>query len=84
MDVAQDALAVMGRRRRGQSLEALVLDFSDALYVLPLLHQERRFFVAKALLRGAWTYVVFLQTPQGSRNAPQVWGRLAVAIATLE
>ena len=43
-----------------------ILDVVDAFWLVPLAHEERRFFVAK--LRG--NYYVFLRTAQGSRSAP--------------
>ena len=50
VDVVLDSLALgQGGRRQGGG-EALVLDFADAFWTLPLRGSERRFFVGK--LRG--------------------------------
>ena len=59
--------------------EWLVLDFSDAFWMLPLHKAERRFFVAK--FRGR--FYCFVRVAQGSRGAPLVWGRLAALLMRL-
>ena len=52
-----------------ESVEFMVLDFTDAYWNIPLAPAERRFFVGS--LRGK--FYVFLRAAQGSRNGPLAW-----------
>ena len=85
-DVVDDAMVLMreGRTRFAKfrtatQLEALVLDFVEAFWQLPLRPEERRFFCAK--IRGY--FYVFLRTPQGSRGAPLTWLAFIALVARL-
>ena len=72
-DVVHDSLAMSTRLRAGQHIKYLVLDFSDAFYMMPLWKGELRYC-------GAWykgAYYIWLAIPQGSMNGPSVYGRLA-------
>ena len=54
-------------------IEFFVIDISDAFWLIPLMHKERKYFVIK--YRGK--YMVFLRTAQGSRGAPLTWAAVA-------
>jgi len=73
LDAALDILAVQSA---GDEVEVMVLDFSDAFWLLPLAPEERKWFTSR--IRGS--FFVFLRNAQGSRNAPLGWGRLAALI----
>lgn len=72
-DAIEDALSLLHLADDGEDVEWMVLDFVDAFWLIPLLTVEQRFYVAR--YRGQ--YLVFLRVVQGSRNGPQVWGRIA-------
>ena len=62
-----------------ESVELLVLDFTDAYWNIPLAPAERRFFVGS--LRGR--YYVFLRAAQGSRNGPLAWAGVVSLVQRL-
>ena len=57
----------------GEVIELFVLDFRDAFYMLPLLPEERKYFVAH--FRGC--FYMWERIAQGSLNGPGVFGRLS-------
>ena len=61
------------RATKGEGIELLVLDFRDAFYMLPLLPEERKYFVAH--FRGS--FYLWERIAQGSLNGPGVFGRLS-------
>ena len=65
-DAVSDALHLASQCKKGECVEQLIADVSDAFWLVPLEPRERRFFVAK--FRGK--FLVFLRTAQGSRTAP--------------
>jgi hypothetical protein len=65
------------------SVEAFVLDFTDAFWQIPLLASEYRFFCAMAMLQGTRTYIAFLRAAQGSTNGPTLWARVIGLVARL-
>ena len=71
-DVVNDALHQKLRKwqlqRRDSITEWMVLDFSDAFFVLPLHRRERRFFVVR--LRGR--FFVFKVQAQGASASPLI------------
>ena len=89
LDAVNDALALLaanqdqaaeGRRQwTDVGLDWLVIDISDAFWLIPLLPSERKFFVFK--FRGK--YYVYLYTAQGSRGAPLTWGRVGALLCRL-
>jgi len=70
LDAALDILHLLAT---GKEVEVMVLDFSDAFWLLPLAPEERKWFTSR--IRGK--YFVFLRNAQGSRNAPLGWGRVS-------
>ena len=50
-------------------IEYLIIDVTDAYWLIPLHVAERKFFVIK--FRGK--YLIFLRTAQGSKGAPLTW-----------
>ena len=65
MDAVSDALHLTSQCKKGECVEQLIADVSDAFWLVPLEPRERRFFVAKF-----WgKFSVFLRTAQGSRTA---------------
>ena len=83
-DLVDDALFLLSRAE-GEEVEALVLDFKDWFYSVPLQHSERRFFTAafREKAGGPLRYIVFTTQTQGSKNAPIICGRIAAYIARL-
>ena len=65
-DAVSDALHLASQCKKGECVEQLIADVSDAFWLVPLEPRERRFFVAK--FRGK--FLVFLRTAQGSRTVP--------------
>jgi len=62
-----------------RSTELLVLDFSNAFFIIPLHPSERRHFVIR--LRGKW--FLFKVQAQGAAASPLVWGRVAALVSRL-
>ena len=65
------------------SVEALVLDFSDAYWQIPIRKEEQRFFCATSIIDGKRIWFAFQRAAQGSAAAGQLWGRLASAVMIL-
>ena len=65
-DAVHSALAMMSDLQPGELLSFFVIDIVDAFWLVPLRHEERKYFCAK--LKGK--YYSFLRTAQGSRGAP--------------
>eukprot|EP00971_Amphidinium_carterae_P345734 6486852-Amphidinium_carterae.1 len=61
----------------------LVLDVKDAFFKLPLTQVERKYAVARISAERGYSYLVYTRPPQGAKNAPQVWGRLAALTGRL-
>ena len=72
-DIIRDIMALRKACREGESVYLFVLDFKDALYMLPLLSDERRYFTAYH--QGRW--YVWERVAQGSLNGPNAFGRLS-------
>ena len=83
-DLVDDSLYLLSRSK-GEEVEALVLDFKDWFYSVPLQHEERRYFTTayREKAGGPLRYIVFLTQTQGGKNAPIVCGRVAVLIGRL-
>eukprot|EP00439_Symbiodinium_sp_Y106_P060007 s2027_g8.t2 len=66
-------------------LEALVLDFRDWFYAVPLHRDDMKYFVTayRETPAGGLKYIVFLTQTQGSKNAPLVCGRVAALVGRL-
>jgi hypothetical protein len=75
-DVIQDSLDLASRCEGAEDISYFVLDFKDAFWMLPLLKCEQKYFVA--FHNG--TFIVWLRVAQGSRNGPQLWGRIAALL----
>eukprot|EP00971_Amphidinium_carterae_P235345 4670462-Amphidinium_carterae.1 len=67
----------------GDQVCLMVLDVRDAFYTVPQKHQERKHHVVKLNSASGPKYFCYLVPPQGSKNAPQIWGRVASWIARL-
>ena len=65
------------------SVNAFVLDFSDAYWQIPLRDDERKFFCATASIKGKRNFIAFLRVAQGSTNAGLLWGGLAAVCMRL-
>eukprot|EP00435_Cladocopium_sp_Y103_P025927 s1750_g6.t1 len=78
-DAVDDALQLMRLAKPGQSIEWLVLDFTDWFFNIPLHPDERKHFTIKYKDR----YLCYLTQAQGSVNAPIVCGRVAALVARL-
>eukprot|EP00971_Amphidinium_carterae_P180704 3584120-Amphidinium_carterae.1 len=50
---------------------------------MPLALKERKYAVARIQSGRSHTYLVYNRPPQGAKNSPQVWGRLAALIGRL-
>ena len=73
-DVVADALHQLAAcDSSDSSVEWLVLDYSDAFFIVPSAKGERRYSVIKFRHR----YYVFLVMVQGGRASPLIWARLA-------
>jgi hypothetical protein len=81
--VVYDALHQMAESRRqgvtASVTEFFVLDFANAFLVVPLAHEERKFFVIKL----ACKYYVFKVHAQGAGLSSLIWGRVAAPISRL-
>ena len=86
-DLLDDALYLLrhAEPRDDHSVEALVLDFRDWFYAVPLHRREQKYFTTAFRRPGhkQLRYIVFLSQTQGSRNAPTVCGRVAALIGRL-
>ena len=78
-DAVRDILILMINKLPPESIEEFVLDFTDAFWAIPLAKEERRWFVGR--VRGL--YLVYQDTPQGSRNAPLSWCSIAALLMRL-
>ena len=69
------------KKRAGKQdiIELMVLDFSDAFYMLPLLPEERKYFVAHL----GDSFYLWDRIAQGSLNGPGVFGRLSALTARM-
>ena len=65
------------------SVEAFVLDFTDAFWQVPVRPEEQRFYCATAKLDGEKLYLAFLRAPQGSTNGPTLWARVIALVSRL-
>ena len=65
------------------SVEAFVLDFTDAFWQVPVRPEEHRFYCATAKLNGEKHYIAFLRAPQGSTNGPTLWARVIALVCRL-
>ncbi|CAE8627265.1 unnamed protein product [Polarella glacialis] len=72
-DVVNGALEMMADAVDGEDIELMVADVSDAFWLVPLAHSERRFFCAR--LRGR--LLSYNRIAQGSRTAPLAWSVIA-------
>ena len=83
LDAVHDCLDLLAQpqwaKTTDNDTELFVADFKDAFWSIPNHPRERRFCVMH--LRGK--YLVYLRTPQGSRNAPLTWGRSIALVARL-
>lgn len=78
-DAVDDALQLMRRAMGQQSVEWLVLDFTDWFFNIPLRPTERKHFTMKYKNK----YIVYLTQAQGSVNAPIVCGRVAALVSRM-
>ena len=78
-DAVRDILILMIEQLPEEKIEEFILDFSDAFWAVPLSKPERCWFVGR--VRGV--YLAYLNTPQGSRNAPLSWCSLAALLMRL-
>ena len=77
VDAVHDVLSLMSTLKPGETITQMVADITDAFWLIPLHHSERRFFVAK--FRNQ--YLIFRRTAQGSRTAPLTFASI-MAMAT--
>ena len=77
--MVHDSLALSAKLAADESTKYLVLDYSDAFYMMPVARSELRY--CGAWYHGCW--YVWLVAPQGSVNGPSVDGRLAVLTARM-
>ena len=75
-DAVADSMACLAKHAE---LEWMVLDFSNAFFIMPLHPRERKHFVISH--RG--TFYVFIVLTQGARGSPLTWGRLAALVTRL-
>ena len=75
-DLVFDALDLLATK---QECEHFILDIKDAFWTLPLVREERRFFIGR--LKGV--FYAFRRLAQGSRGAPLAWCRFFALIARL-
>lgn len=78
-DAIDDALYLMNQCQGKETIEWLVVDFSDWFYNVLLHKEERKHFTWAFKQR----WVAFLTQAQGSKNAPVVCGRVAAMIARM-
>ena len=78
-DVVNDSLDLLTERLENDLLEYMVLDYTDAFYKLPLKPDERIFPTAFYKEK----FYVWNRVAQGSRNGPQLSGRLSALVARL-
>lgn len=65
-DAVRSALQLLSGCRAREEVALYIADVSDAFWIIPLHHQERKYF---ATMQGG-KYYVFLRTAQGSCGAP--------------
>ena len=64
-------------------VSAMVLDFAEAFWQVPLHPAERKFFCGKLTMYGTEQFFVFLRMVHGSRSAPLCWARVAALLMCL-
>ena len=64
-------------------LLAMVLDYTQAFWQVPIRPEERKFFCTSAWLRGKRRYIAFLRAAQGSVMAPLLWCRIIALVMCL-
>ena len=79
LDVVNDSLDMMATLLEYDAMEYMVLDYTDAFYKLPLHPEERKFYTAH--FNGM--FLNWNRIAQGSKNGPQLFGRLSAMIARL-
>ena len=77
-DAVQSALGMLADLQPDETLTLLVVDIIDAFWLIPLRHEERRYFCAKF----SGKYYVFLRA-QGSRGAPLTFAAIIGLAARL-
>eukprot|EP00971_Amphidinium_carterae_P352447 6492599-Amphidinium_carterae.1 len=83
-DVAHDVLHLLQFVQSRESVEALVIDLKDAFFQVPLAPEEWKYATASfKRVSGEHIYLAYTRPPQGGRNSPQVWGRIAALLARL-
>eukprot|EP00971_Amphidinium_carterae_P233249 4629639-Amphidinium_carterae.1 len=70
-DLLKDVIQLCDLCSPGEDVQVLILDISDAFYLVPLMPSERKFTTARLNLPDGPRYFVFLCPPQGTKNAPQ-------------
>ena len=78
-DTVDDALYLMKNCGEDQSIEWLILDFTDWFFNIPLHPSERRNFAMS--YKG--TFIAYLTQAQGSVNAPLICGRVAALLSRM-
>ena len=76
-DAVQSGLKLLSNATTGERVTLFIADVTDAFWLVPLNHSERKYFVAK--LQGK--FYVFLSTAQGSRGAPLTFAVLMSLIS---
>ena len=71
-----DALDLMATKTEHELIEYFVLDFTDVFFKLPLNVAEWPYFAA----RDKDTWMHWTRVAQGSRNGPQLFGRLSASV----
>ena len=64
-------------------LMAMVLDFTQAFWQLPIKPEERKYFCTSLVMRGKRRYITFLRAAQGSVMAPLLWCRMIALVMCL-
>ena len=80
-DLIEDALQHLATHEQhpGVTSEFMVLDFSNAFFIVPLRREERKYFVIQFRSK----FYVFKVMAQGASASPLCWGRVAALIARL-
>ena len=78
-DVIPDTLDMMATLKDGEMLEYFVLAVADAFFRLPLKPEEQKYFAA----RFHDIFFHWARVAQGSRNGPQLFGRLSAMLGRL-
>ena len=79
LDAVDDFMVQRQSANQESSTDFVVLDFTRALFIIPLAWEERRFFVIR--LRGK--FFVFKVCAQGAAASPLVWARTAALVSRL-